>query len=426
MLTRQSIPFKMTAVLYFCLFVFQASAQDSPPFDADELVAKLGAGDPSAQAITLEIVQNWDDPRFGALLAASRRYTANLGKNDVADPQDAAAKGVALNARTDAARNVIDALAPLERPKWMRESNDTRLGDTLVQILQDIYSTPESRARFSYGDPGVAYTKYPIESILLSMMGGLPSTLAPTFLPDYILVEKDTRSLSGVDKMATWALCRHKGEEADAAILKLWNRLKGDDKLSSKELLVQMAQSGRVSKEEAKPILFQAAEEGFYPAFATLARYYGGEAAPLLRTKLEQANPQIRRDAIRALGRLGDKASTQKFVGFLANEDEGVRIAAIDALGDVHAVEHVGTLERLVAQSPDEKIKTACIESLGKIPGNESHQALKRLRELDRNNPEWQKKLRNAIHRQEGGVKHSNLYPRMDATPTPTPTPNPN
>ncbi len=324
---------------------------------------------------------------------------------------------------------IIEEITQLERADTASTSaSDTRIGDWLLQLLKDVSSDPELRDKYTYRSNGI--NRY-LERAILDRLASYQSREAAKFLVDYALRER--LSLNDGDSLcngAVFALLYQRRGNADAEIMRLWNAFKaaspGPPGTGHPGFYLRiMAGSDRIPDEEAKPVLLDAAQKGFYPLFGKFAKLYGAEAAPILRLQMEHKDAQIRGETISILGHLGDKASIEPFVAHLQDEHPSVRLSAVYALGYVQAVEHVGTLERLIAETQDEDIKRGCIFSLQEIQGNEAHEALKRLRELDRNNPQWQKKLRTAIAVQKEGSRSARDFPRMDATPTPTPTPIP-
>jgi HEAT repeat protein/protein-S-isoprenylcysteine O-methyltransferase Ste14 len=93
----------------------------------------------------------------------------------------------------------------------------------------------------------------------------------------------------------------------------------------------------------------------------------GQEAAGPLVGLLNEADPETRREAIRALGRIAPPEATEPLLRKLEDEDGNVRLAAIDALGRMRSREAVGPLLSILeaGTSPDARGATVALGRIG-------------------------------------------------------------
>ena len=80
--------------------------------------------------------------------------------------------------------------------------------------------------------------------------------------------------------------------------------------------------------------------------------------------EMGSANPEMRFEAARAAGEIGDEASVRPLASLLTDEDHEVRIAAIGALGQIGGEQAVRALRYLAAESEDEDTKEIAAEAL--------------------------------------------------------------
>lgn len=104
------------------------------------------------------------------------------------------------------------------------------------------------------------------------------------------------------------------------------------------EIAAARAQSPLAVREAKKPVLPELGPVGDLPksAAGSLAQI-GPAAIPALKTALADANPQVRRQAARALGQMGPEADTAVPALTAAVQDTSpeVREAAVQALGKI-------------------------------------------------------------------------------------------
>lgn len=89
---------------------------------------------------------------------------------------------------------------------------------------------------------------------------------------------------------------------------------------------------------------------------------------PILSTTLNDPNPQIRIVAIEALASHDDKSSVGSIEPYLYDQDRGVRLAAIEALASLESETAVFALASLISD-PDATIRNTAINALGEIGG---------------------------------------------------------
>jgi tetratricopeptide (TPR) repeat protein len=101
-----------------------------------------------------------------------------------------------------------------------------------------------------------------------------------------------------------------------------------------------------------------------YAALAPLERLY------------EHAEERVRRAAVRALRFLYFKRSFVIVRRALADKDAGVREAAVEALGGLHFPHAFNPLARIYRETDDARVRTAALESIGKIQSIEAGEFL--------------------------------------------------
>jgi len=101
----------------------------------------------------------------------------------------------------------------------------------------------------------------------------------------------------------------------------------------------------------------------------------GEPATEALIGLLDAANPTARREAARALGRIGSPRAAGPLLAKLADADANVRIDAVDALGKIRSEEAVAPLVSLVETGPTPLARVAAV-ALGRIGSEEAIGAL--------------------------------------------------
>jgi hypothetical protein len=101
----------------------------------------------------------------------------------------------------------------------------------------------------------------------------------------------------------------------------------------------------------------------------------GSIALDEIAVRLEDADEEVREEAVRALGRIGGDAAIRILIEQLELEDSLVRVECARALGRLKAKEAVPTLISLLV-SDDDKLVEAAARALGRIDSPESTAAL--------------------------------------------------
>jgi MFS family permease len=90
---------------------------------------------------------------------------------------------------------------------------------------------------------------------------------------------------------------------------------------------------------------------------------------------LDDPSAEVRREAARALGRIGSRGATEELVYRLSDPSSPIRIEAARALGDIGDQRAVPPLVRCLAVGSPE-LRAACAEALGSIGGDAASNAL--------------------------------------------------
>ncbi len=98
-----------------------------------------------------------------------------------------------------------------------------------------------------------------------------------------------------------------------------------------------------------------------------LAEHPDPRNGPLLLKSLQDSDPSVVEEAIRALGRLRSLDDPQPLEVFLAASDHHLRVAAAEALAMVGVISGPAALERLTFD-PDPKIRLAAAMAMGAAP----------------------------------------------------------
>lgn len=128
--------------------------------------------------------------------------------------------------------------------------------------------------------------------------------------------------------------------------------------------LVQMGDSGRVAIEE------MAVDENRFlvrNAVAMLADLGGGRAVELCTSALANPDARVRKEALRALARLGDPESGYIVVGLLDDPDQNVRMAAAVAAGELRVERALKPLVAMLDATKDPDEAAPLIRALGRI-----------------------------------------------------------
>ncbi len=92
----------------------------------------------------------------------------------------------------------------------------------------------------------------------------------------------------------------------------------------------------------------------------------GAEAVKSLIAATATEDPELRREAIHSLGRVGDESAFETILDALDAEQQGVRLAALDALPGFTAAD--GVLIKML-QDPDPTIRQRVVEQISSMPG---------------------------------------------------------
>jgi HEAT repeat protein len=97
----------------------------------------------------------------------------------------------------------------------------------------------------------------------------------------------------------------------------------------------------------------------------------GAEAIKSLIHVCKEGDPGLRREAIHSLGCSADESSLDTILDGLAAEQEGVRLAALDALGNFCGSDNVSTRLVKMLEDPDPSIRQRVVEQITIFPGAE-------------------------------------------------------
>ncbi|MCP4874028.1 MAG: HEAT repeat domain-containing protein [Gammaproteobacteria bacterium] len=85
----------------------------------------------------------------------------------------------------------------------------------------------------------------------------------------------------------------------------------------------------------------------------------------------KEGDPELRREAIHSLRRAGDESALDTILDGLSAEQEGVRLAALDALGNFSSSDNVRTRLVDMLEDPDPTIRQRVVEQIISLPGPE-------------------------------------------------------
>jgi FOG: HEAT repeat len=115
------------------------------------------------------------------------------------------------------------------------------------------------------------------------------------------------------------------------------------------------------------------------PRVARALRRIDGEGGELVLRevveRLDDPSPEVRREAARALGRIGSAEATGQLVARLSDPASPIRIEAARALGEIGDESAVPALARCLAVGSPE-LRAACAEALGAVGGEAAHATL--------------------------------------------------
>ena len=97
----------------------------------------------------------------------------------------------------------------------------------------------------------------------------------------------------------------------------------------------------------------------------------GAEAVKSLTQVAKEGDPELRREAINSLRHAGDETALDTILDGLAAEQEGVRLAALDALGNFTSSDNVRTRLFNMLEDPDPTIRQRIVEQITSLPGPE-------------------------------------------------------
>ncbi len=116
-------------------------------------------------------------------------------------------------------------------------------------------------------------------------------------------------------------------------------------------------------------------------AMEALGNVAGARAVPVLSPLTEDANPDIARAAMGALGLIGHPEALKPILAGLHTSDPVRRQHAIRALGERGGLDAAGALQWLAATDPDDRVVEAAMEALGHMGSSEAVTALLALAE---------------------------------------------
>ncbi len=97
----------------------------------------------------------------------------------------------------------------------------------------------------------------------------------------------------------------------------------------------------------------------------------GADAIKSLIHVCREADPELRREAIHSLGCSADESALDTILDGLTAKQEGVRLAALDALGNFYASDSVGAHLARMLEDPDPTIRQRVVEQITSLPDAE-------------------------------------------------------
>jgi HEAT repeat protein len=95
----------------------------------------------------------------------------------------------------------------------------------------------------------------------------------------------------------------------------------------------------------------------------------GAEAVKSLIHVCKEGDPELHREAIHSLGCSADELALDTILDGLAADQEGVRLAALDALGNFYGSDSVSTRLVEMLEDPDPTIRQRVVEQITSLPG---------------------------------------------------------
>lgn len=112
----------------------------------------------------------------------------------------------------------------------------------------------------------------------------------------------------------------------------------------------------------------QAYESGIFEMMVSALRAMGHQAVadwlPVCYSELSSDEPELRYEAVTAIGAIMDERSSTKIVDMLSDNDAEVRMAAVGALGSIGGPIAINALRRLIDEEDDELLVEAAEEAL--------------------------------------------------------------
>ena len=102
--------------------------------------------------------------------------------------------------------------------------------------------------------------------------------------------------------------------------------------------------------------------------------------------RLNDADQEVREEAVRALGRIGDGRAEDILIQQLNDRESYVRVEAARALGRIRSVKSVPMLIDGL-YSKDSQLEEACARALGRVDSNEGYEALRKM--ITEERPLW-------------------------------------
>jgi hypothetical protein len=201
-----------------------------------------------------------------------------------------------------------------------------------------------------------------IASKFVSMQG--PALEAPG-LPDYLKQQQAYADIWFAD-LLEWEMQGDPAAVASSIVGDL--RYPNGIRRRALVILLTIAQANRSQSRTDAAVEIRLAELlGELQSYAALAP---------LEKLFASTEPSIRRAAVKSLRYLYFKRSFVMLRKALADDDEAVRSAAVVAIGGLHFPHAFNPLSRLFRESTDERVRRACLESIGKIASIEAAEFL--------------------------------------------------
>ncbi|MEA4888648.1 MAG: HEAT repeat domain-containing protein [Clostridiaceae bacterium] len=102
-----------------------------------------------------------------------------------------------------------------------------------------------------------------------------------------------------------------------------------------------------------------------------IAQYIQKKNSAKLVLLLKDSKPEIRMQAIKALGSVGDDKAINALITLLADPDKNVRLEAIKSMGSTGNQTVRSHLQHLIQIEPDETLKQAIRDAIAKIPNKD-------------------------------------------------------